>query len=221
MQDILQRIAACIERGKASLKSLYPPDMKGQEGVAELTEKALKEGISAQDVLNKGLIFGMHSIGEKFSRGDVFIPDLLIAAQAMNAAMELLRPRFESGEIHHKGTFIIGTVSGDLHDIGKNIVKIVMEGAGWEVTDLGTDTSTESFMKAIKNSPGALVGMSALLTTTMLNMEKSVRDIHVKYPHVKVIIGGAPITENFRKDIGADLYFPDPNKLVEYFKAGN
>lgn len=221
MDDILQRISLCIERGKASLKSLYPPDMKGQEGVAELTEKALKEGISAQDVLNKGLIIGMHSIGEKFSRGEVFIPDLLIAAQAMNTAMELLRPRFESGEIHHKGTFIIGTVSGDLHDIGKNIVKMVMKGAGWEVIDLGTDTSTERFIKAIKKSPGALVGMSALLTTTMLNMEKSVRDIHEKYPHVKVIIGGAPITENFRKNIGADVYFPDPNKLVEYLKEGN
>jgi len=221
MQDILERIAVCIERGKASVQSLYPSDMKGQEGAGELTERALKGGISAREVLNKGLIVGMFNIGERFSRGEAFIPDLLIAAQSMNVSMELLKPYFESGELIHKGAFIIGTVSGDLHDIGKNIVKMVIKGAGWKAVDLGTNASTEKFIKAIKQEPDALVGMSALLTTTMLNMEKSVREIHTEYPHVKVIIGGAPVTDDFKEKIGANAYFPDPNRLVDYLRAGN
>jgi len=218
MDDIFRRIAYCIERGKSSQQALYPPDMRGQAGAAEWTEKALEAEIPASEILDKGLVIGMHNIGEKFSKGEAFIPDLLIAAQAMNAAMEMLKPYFDSGETHYKGTFVIGTVAGDLHDIGKNIVRMVMEGAGWKVIDLGTNVSTENFLKAIDEYPGPLVGMSALLTTTMVNMEKSVREIKANSPQVKIFIGGAPVTDSFSTKIGADAYFPDPHELVDYLK---
>lgn len=216
MEAILEKVALCVERGKADSNSPYPTDMKGQQGAAELTQKALEIGIPPNDILSKGLIVGMHKIGEKFSEGKAFIPDLLIAAKAMNTAMEHLKPFFESGEAQHKGKFIIGTVAGDLHDIGKNIVRIVMEGNGWEVIDLGTNVSTEKFNNAVEQHHGCVVGLSCLLTTTMINMEKTVKKIKLTHPKVLVIVGGAPITEEFSKKIQADAYFPDPHSLVDY-----
>ncbi len=216
MEEILDRLAMCVERGKVDEKSPYPPDMKGQPGAAELTKQALDSGIPPQEILNKSLMVGMRKIGDKFGSGEAFVPDLMIAAKAMTAAMVLIKPFFSSGEAQHKGTFIIGTVSGDLHDIGKNIVKMVLEGAGWNVIDLGTDVSPEKYLAAVDQHPTATVGMSALLTTTMLNMEKSVKTIKLKYPAVKIIIGGAPVTDDFRQKIGADAYFSSPHPLPDY-----
>jgi len=161
MEDLLKQLAVCIERGKVDKNAAYPPDMKDQEGASELTAKLLEQGISANDILKKSLMVGMNGVGDRFSQGKAFIPDLLIAAKAMNAAMVHLKPYFESGEAKHRGTMILGTVSGDLHDIGKNIVRMVLEGDGWKVVDLGVDVSTDKFLTALDENPDAHVGMSA------------------------------------------------------------
>jgi 5-methyltetrahydrofolate--homocysteine methyltransferase len=135
----------------------------------------------------------------------------------MNASMEHLKPYFESGEVKHRGTMVIGTVSGDLHDIGKNLVKMVMKGDGWNVVDLGVDVSPEKFSDAVDDNPGCIVGLSALLTTTMLNMEGTVKLIREKSPDTKIFIGGAPVSQQFCDKIGADGYYPDPHGLVHHF----
>ncbi|GAB4363178.1 MAG: corrinoid protein [Calditrichia bacterium] len=218
VEEIFKKLAYVIERGKVDAESVYPPDMRGQEGAIELTRLALEEGISATEILTKGLMVGMRAIGDKFGRGEAFIPDLMIAAKAMNAATVILRPHFESGEEAQKGIFIIGTVSGDLHDIGKNIVKMILEGAGFKVVDLGTDVSTQKFLEAVEAHPRAAVGMSALLTTTMQNMEKSVQEIKKRFPKQIIVIGGAPVTEEFCRKIGADAYFPSPHSLPDYLE---
>ncbi|HOZ49529.1 MAG TPA: corrinoid protein [Candidatus Hydrogenedentes bacterium] len=216
MADLLAQIATCIERGKVNAASPYPPDMKGQDGANELVRKALDEGILPDDVLQKGLVVGMNSIGQKFSENKVFVPDLLMAAKAMQAGMAHLKPFFESGAAHHKGTFICGTVQGDLHDIGKNLVCMVVEGGGYKVIDLGVDVSSEKFVAALEANPGAVIGMSALLTTTMVNMEKTTKLVKEKDPSTKVIVGGAPLTDEFAKKIGADAYSPDPQGAVKF-----
>ncbi|MFZ0391595.1 MAG: cobalamin-dependent protein, partial [Calditrichia bacterium] len=162
------------------------------------------------------LMPGMRRVGERFGCGEAFIPDLMIAAKAMNSATQLLRPHFESGEAPQKGTFVIGTVAGDLHDIGKNIVKMILQGAGWKVVDLGNDVSTEKFLEAAAKYPGSPVGLSALLTTTMTNMENTVREIKERYPETLIVIGGAPVTESFRLRIGADAFFQSPHNLPDY-----
>jgi len=216
MSEILEKLAICIERGKADKDSPYPPDMKGEDGASELAKQALDSSISANDILQKGLMVGMHNIGEKFSKGEAFIPELLISARAMNAAMDHLKPYFESGEAQHKGTFVVGTVAGDLHDIGKNIVRMVLEGDGWKVIDLGVDTSTEKFAAAVDEDPNRIVGLSALLTTTMVNMEDTVKQIKDKHPQTKIYIGGAPVSNEFSEKINADGYFPDPHSLVKH-----
>jgi len=216
MPELLEQIAYCIERGKVNAKSPYPPDMREQDGADELVKRALAEGIKPDDVLGKGLVIGMSRVGQKFSENKVFVPDLLMSAKAMSAGMAHLKPFFESGEAHRKGTFIVGTVQGDLHDIGKNLVAMVVEGAGWEVVDLGVDVSPEKFLNAVKEKPGAVVGLSALLTTTMVNMEKTVSLVKTEAPGTKVIVGGAPLTQEFASKIGADAYSPDPQGAVNY-----
>jgi len=219
MADLLERIATCIERGKVNATSPYPPDMKGQEGADELVKHALDAGTAPDDVLSKGLIVGMGRVGQKFSENKVFVPDLLMAAKAMSAGMAHLKPFFESGQAHHKGTFIVGTVQGDLHDIGKNLVAMVIEGGGWKVVDLGVDVSAEKFLKAVKDNKGAVVGLSALLTTTMINMEKTVKLVKDQVPGTKVIVGGAPLTAEFAKKIGADAYSPDPQGALNFLNS--
>lgn len=216
MSDILQQIALCVERGKVNEASPYPPDMKGQPGADELTAQALAEGIAPDDVLQQALITGMSVIGQKFSENKVFIPDMLMAAKAMKAAMAHIKPYFESGQAHHRGTIVLGTVQGDLHDIGKNIVAMVMEGGGWNVVDLGVDVGADKFVAALDTFPGAAVGLSALLTTTMVNMEKVIKAVREKRPETRVVVGGAPLTAEFAKKIGADLYSPDPQGALEF-----
>jgi methanogenic corrinoid protein MtbC1 len=139
-----------------------------------------------------------------------------MSAKAMSTAMGHLKPFFQSGDVKRKGTFIIGTVAGDLHDIGKNLVAMMIEGNGWEVIDLGTDVKSEKFIEAIKGHSGSYVGLSALLTTTMVNMEKIAKDIRSETLDVKILIGGAPVNDEFRVKIGADFYSPDPQGAVEY-----
>lgn len=219
MQSLLNQIALCVERGKADADSSYPPDMQGEEGASELAARALSTGVPADRVLAEGLIPGMHAVGEKFSAGTAFIPELLIAAKAMTAAMEHLRPYFESGEARHRGTFVVGTVAGDLHDIGKRIVAMVMEGNGWKVVDLGTNVAAETFLGEVGNHPGCVVGLSSLLTTTMPTMEATVQTLKARHPEVRVFVGGAPITAEFSDRIGADGYFPDPHGLVEHIRG--
>lgn len=215
MNDILEQIALCVENGKINLKSPYPPAMKGQLGADELTIQALDDGISPTDVLSKGLIVGMARIGVKFRENKVFVPQVLMSAKAMNGAMAHLKKYFLDGSVKRKGKLIIGTVEGDLHDIGKNLVSMIAEGNGYEVIDLGVDVSADKFIEAIKMNPGAFVGMSALLTTTMANMEKINRMIKSQYPDVITCVGGAPLNNEFAKKIGADYYTDEPQALVE------
>lgn len=216
MKELLEQIAHCVEYGKINLASPYPPDMKGKEGADELTKKAIDEGVDPDDVLKKGLVVGMEKIGVKFRANKVFVPQVLMSAKAMGTAMEHLKPFFQSGDVVRKGVFVIGTVAGDLHDIGKNLVSMMVEGSGFEVVDLGTDVSSDKFIEAIKEHPGCYVGLSALLTTTMVNMEKIVNDIKASLPDTPVLIGGAPVTEEFKEKIKADYYSPDPQGAVEY-----
>ncbi len=216
MNELLEQLAICIERGKVNLQSPFPVDLKGQEGADELTKRAIENSIPAEVILNESLMVGMQKVGDKFEEGKAFIPDMLIAAKAMNAAMVHLKPFFESGEVELKGDFIIGTVAGDLHDIGKNIVRMVLTGGGWNVIDLGTDVKAEKFVATLKEYPNAFIGMSALLTTTMMQMEVTTKAIKEVSPATKVFVGGAPLSQEFSDRIGADGYFPDPNKFVKY-----
>ena len=214
--EILEQLALCIELGKSDKNFPHPENLRGQNGASELTRQALDNGINPNDILNKALMVGMERIGQKFSEGKAFIPNLLIAAKAMYASMEHLKPYFEKGDAKHKGTMVIGTVAGDLHDIGKNLVKMVMEGNGWKVVDLGTNVTAEQFLTSVQSNTGCIVGLSALLTTTMLNMEKTVKMLKEHDKNVKVFVGGAPVSESFALKIGADKYFPDPHSLVKY-----
>ena len=216
MNEILQQLSLCIEKGRVNKDSNYPPDMKGMPGAVELTQQALNNGVSAQDVLNLGFLPGMKVVGDKFKVGAIFLPEVLISAKAMSSSMELLKPYFKSGEINYKGKVIMGTVAGDLHDIGKNIVKMVLEGGGWQVVDLGINVNAEKFIYAIKSNSAKFVGLSAMLTTTMQNMNEIVQKIKSEIRDVTVIIGGAPVSKKFADSINADEYFPDPQGMLDY-----
>ncbi len=219
MNAIVKEIAVCVERGKVDVKSPHPPELKGKEGADELTVKALKFGQSPKTILTEGLIAGMSVVGEKFRRNEIYLPDVLMSARAMTAAMNHIRPYFSSGDVQHKGKIILGTVQGDLHDIGKKIVGMFFEGGGWNVIDLGVDVGAEKYLAAIEEHNPEAIGLSALLTTTMVNMEKITKVVKKKYPDVKVLIGGAPITEEYKNKIGADIYSPDPQGALEYLNS--
>lgn len=191
MNEILTRLSRCVELGKIDKLSPYPPDMKGQDGADELAKMALDNGIKPDAILEEALIPAMAIVGNRFSRKEIYVPQMLMAAKAMNGAMKHIKPFFQSGETKRKGKFIIGTVAGDLHDIGKNLVAMMVEGGGWEVIDLGVDVSAEKFLNALGENPGAIIGLSALLTTTMENMKKTVTLVKEKHPASKILIGGA------------------------------
>jgi methanogenic corrinoid protein MtbC1 len=218
MENILERLAYCVENGKINKTSPYPPSMKDQDGADELARQALDEGIRPDEILENALIVAMANVGNRFSRKEIYVPQMLMAAKAMNSAMAHLKPFFQSGETKRKGKFIIGTVSGDLHDIGKNLVAMMIEGGGWEVIDLGVDVGAEKFLKALDDNPGALIGLSALLTTTMENMKKIVSAVKEKHPDSKILVGGAPVTMDYCSKIGADFYSPDPQGAVNYLR---
>lgn len=215
MEELLARIAECVEVGKINKATPFPPKMKGMDGAEELTLQALDAGIAPSDILTRGLIAGMEKIGVKFKNNQVFVPQVLMSAKAMSTAMKHLKQFFNDGSVQRRGQFIIGTVEGDLHDIGKNLVAMMVEGNGYEVIDLGVDVKTEQFIDAVKAHPGAYVGMSALLTTTMVNMEQINAALKQEFPHIVTFIGGAPVTQEFAQKIGADYYTDGPQELVE------
>jgi len=216
MNELLEKLHEAVELGKADQKSPFPSQLKGQDGAMELTIKAIETGVSPQEILELALIPAMDKVGKKFSENKIFVPQMLMSARAMGASMLQLKPFFTSGEIKTKGTFIIGTVKGDLHDIGKNLVAMMVEGSGWSVIDLGVDVSSEKYIQAVIENPGAVVALSALLTTTMVNMGQIVADIKANNPKTFIFIGGAPVNNEFCKRIGADAYTPDPQGVVEY-----
>lgn len=199
-------------------KDLYAGDV---DAVRTATEKALADGMSAQEILNDGLIAGMDQVGYDFKAGDLFIPEVLIAARAMHAGLEVLRPILTESGAPTMGKLAIGTVAGDLHDIGKNLVSMMMEGAGFEVIDLGTDVSAEEFVAAVRDQGAQLLGMSALLTTTMTSMRTTIEALVEAglRDQVKVMIGGAPVTADLAKQIGADAYAADAASAVDTARA--
>jgi methanogenic corrinoid protein MtbC1 len=214
--NILEKLLEAVESGKVDQKSPYPLHLKGMDGSFELTREAIHSGIPPQKILEESLIPAMGRVGVKFAENKIFVPQMLMSARAMNASMIQLKPFFTSGEIQSKGTFIIGTVKGDLHDIGKNLVAMMVEGGGWTVVDLGVDVGSDRFLEALENNPGATVGLSALLTTTMINMGEIVSSVKAQKPGTVVLVGGAPVNDDFCRKIGADFYAPDPQKAVEY-----
>jgi methanogenic corrinoid protein MtbC1 len=219
MDPLITKLSEAVEFGKVDKNSPFPPQMKDQDGADELTSQALANGVAPSDVLTEALVPAMDRVGQKFSENKIFVPQMLMSAKAMGAAMRHLKPFFQSGDVVTKGTFIIGTVKGDLHDIGKNLVAMMVEGGGWTIVDLGVDVNEDAFSQAVSENPGAVVGLSALLTTTMANMEEIVKKIKDTHPDTKILVGGAPLSDEFRSKIGADFYSPDPRGAVEYLKG--
>ena len=216
MNQLIDQISECVENGKVNLSSPYPPQMKGQPGADELTRQALEEGVTPGDVLNLALVPAMNNVGQKYTENKIFVPQMLLSAKAMSASMAHLKPFFQSGEIKRKGVLIMGTVMGDLHDIGKNLCCMMVEGAGWEVIDLGVDVKPEKFIATLDSHPKAVVGLSALLTTTMVNMGTIISSIRQKYPETKVAVGGAPVNNDFAASIGANGYGKDPQEFINW-----
>ena len=203
----------------ADLKALADAIIKGDQNTAvEITRSALEEGTPAESVLNEGLVAGMDVVGSRFKKNEVYIPEVLISARAMKMAMEILEPELAKAGVEPVGRLVIGTVQGDLHDIGKNLVAMMLKGAGFEVIDIGVDVGPEKFIEQAKSAGAHLVGMSALLTTTMPGMEKTVKALREAGLPAKVMIGGAPVTQDYADRIGADGYAPDSASAVDVAK---
>jgi len=204
MADILEKIALNLYDGEA-------------EEVAALVQKALDQGMAPDEVLSGGLIAGMDEVGKDFKAGDLFVPEVLVAARAMHAGMGVLRPLLAESGVPSTGKYIIGTVQGDLHDIGKNLVKMMLEGAGFETIDLGVDVRPDAFVDAVREHQPEVVGMSALLTTTMVQMKAIIEALEEAglRSSVKIMVGGAPVTAAFAEEIGADAYAPDAASAVD------
>jgi 5-methyltetrahydrofolate--homocysteine methyltransferase len=204
----------------ADLKNLYQAVLDGdQASAATLTKQALDDGVSPDMILNQGLISAMDTVGDLFSKNEIYIPEMLIAARAMKSAMEILEPQLLKAGVEPVGKFVIGTVSGDLHDIGKNLVAMMMKGAGFDVIDLGVDVPKEKFIEQAKKTKPHLIGLSTLLTTSMPSMEEIVQAVKDAGLAVKVMVGGAPVTDGFAKKIGADGYAPDAAAAVIVAKS--
>ncbi len=202
--SVLENLSTNLINGKA-------------DEVKKFTEQALEEGISPRDVLNKGLLTGMTEVGRRFKNNEFYVPEVLIAARAMKAGMQILKPKLSETGVEPVAKVALGTVKGDLHDIGKNLVGMMLEGGGFEVVDLGVDVAPEKYVDAAKNQGVNVIGMSALLTTTMLNMKETVKaldDANLR-DKVKVIIGGAPVTNSYADEIGADGYAADAATAVD------
>ncbi|HHS13847.1 MAG TPA: cobalamin-binding protein [bacterium] len=206
-RQLLHEIAVQCEKGDA-------------DAVRSLTVEAL-EHCSAESILNQGLMSGMECIGVKFKNNEVFIPEVLIAARAMKAGMAVLKPRLAEARVASKGKILMGTVKGDLHDIGKNIVSMLLQGAGFEVVDMGTDVGVETIIQMIRETEPQILGLSALLTTTMICMEDVIKGLEKAglRDRIKVIIGGAPITQAYADEIGADGYAPDAAVSVDLVRG--
>jgi 5-methyltetrahydrofolate--homocysteine methyltransferase len=198
MSELLEQMSENLMKGKA-------------KDVAELVEKALAEGLEPSAILNEGLLSGMGIIGARFKKNEVYVPEVLIAARAMKAGMTILQPQLVAQGVEPKGVAVVGTVKGDLHDIGKNLVCMMLEGAGFKVVDAGIDVEPEKFVEVARENKAGVVGISALLTTTMTNMKAAVDAIKASDigATTKVIIGGAPVTQSFADEINADGYAAD------------
>lgn len=190
-----------------------------QDEVKRLTQEALDEGIGPQQVLTDGLIKGMERVGVKFKNNEIYVPEVLIAARAMKSGMEILKPKLAEAGVEPVAKVCVGTVRGDLHDIGKNLVVMMMEGAGFEVVDLGIDVKPEAFVEAAKKESPQLMGMSALLTTTMPAMKETIAALKAEGLKVKTIVGGAPLTKKYADEIGADGYAADAASAVDEAKT--
>ncbi|MBM3144143.1 MAG: cobalamin-binding protein [Chloroflexi bacterium] len=204
MSNILERMQKDLYAGKVA-------------EVEAATRQALDQGLGAQEILNKGLIGGMEVVGRDFKAGDLFIPEVLMCAKAMHSGLEVLRPLLAEAGAASMGKIVIGTVAGDLHDIGKNLVSMMLQGAGFEIIDLGADVKPERFVQAVRDESPDMIGMSAMLTTTMPSMKSTItalKEAGIR-DKVKVIIGGAPVTSKFAQDIGADSYAPDAGAAVD------
>ena len=204
MNEILNEISENLQKGRAKV-------------VVELVEKALADGVAAGDILNDGLMAGMDIIGTKFKNNEVFVPEVLVAARAMNKGVEILKPHLAADGVKAKGVAVIGTVKGDLHDIGKNLVKMMMEGKGFEMHDLGVDVSAEQFLEAAREHNASVICVSALLTTTMGEMKNVVDAVKASdmADKITVMIGGAPVTQAFCDQIGAGCYTQDAASAAE------
>ncbi len=204
MSELLGKMAESLIAGKV-------------DEVSELTQQALDANITSKDILEKGLLAGMDVVGKRFKANEMFIPEVLRCAKCMHGAMEILRPLLAETGVETAGTFVIGTVKGDLHDIGKNLVGMMFEGAGFKVVDLGIDLAPATFVEAIKEHNANLFGMSALLTTTMPKMGETINAIKEAgiRDQVKIMIGGAPVTREFAKEIGADAYASNAASAVD------
>jgi 5-methyltetrahydrofolate--homocysteine methyltransferase len=204
MTDILSRISDALQQGD-------------DQQVATLTSEALRSGLVAGEILDRGLVAGMNVVGERFRVRDIFLPDVLLAARAMYAGLGLLKPHLASAGVASRGKIVIGSVQGDLHDIGKNLVGILLKGAGFEVIDLGHDVAPEAFVEAAESQGAPLIGMSALLTTTMPRMREVVDLVRRRGlgGRIRTIVGGAPVNSGFAREIGADDYACDAATAVE------
>jgi 5-methyltetrahydrofolate--homocysteine methyltransferase len=219
--ELLNKIALNVVQGRVEAEDEgFDEGFEGQPAVTELVEKALGNGISAIDIMVKGLTDSMSVVGEKFEKGEYLIPDMLAAAEAVGAGMDILNPHLVRDGVESKGKFVIATVAGDLHDIGKNIVAIMLKGAGYEVIDLGVDATTDKIVRAVQDHEAGFVGLSALLTTTMRNMREVIERLEAEglKERVKVLIGGAPTSAEFAREIGADAYCTDAFAAIDILK---
>lgn len=204
----------------ADLKVLAEAVMRGDQSTAvEVVTQAVADNMPAKEILEDGLISAMAVVGDKFSKNEIYIPEMLIAARAMKSAVEILEPELVKAGVEPIGTAVVGTVQGDLHDIGKNLVAMMLKGAGFDVVDAGVDVGPEQFVEKAKSSGATVVGLSALLTTTMPSMEGIVKALRESGIGVKIMIGGAPITQGYADKIGADGYAADAATAVDLAKS--
>ena len=207
MEELLEKMANELIAGK-------------QDEVIKLAQEALDKGVAAKEILDNGLLAGMDVVGQRFKAGDMFIPEVLLCARCMHGAMDILKPLLSEGDAAGAGTYLIGTVEGDLHDIGKNLVSMMLQGAGFKVVDLGTNITAQQFVDAVKEHNPQVIGMSALLTTTMPKMEETIaalKEAGIR-DQVKIMAGGAPVTQDFVEKIGADAYGANAASAVEKAK---
>jgi len=221
-KDIIATIKENVIQGRKTQKDVGIDDrFAGTPGVVELVQQALEKNISPQVIITEGLTAGMQVVGEKFSTKEYFIPDMLASAEAVGAAMDIMKPVLESANVETKGKFAIATVKGDIHDIGKNIVAILLKGAGYEVHDLGTDVPTEKVVEFVREEKPGYLGLSALLTTTMTEMGMVIKALEESELRnsIKVLIGGAAVSDEFAQEIGADAYCADAFDAVRVLEG--
>ena len=221
-EDIISLIQESVIQGRITKDDEGMDEgMIGQPGVTELVEKALASGLGIQNIITKGLSGGMDIVGQKFEAGEYFIPDMLASAEAVSAAMDILQPRLAASDIKTKGTIIVATVKDDLHDIGKNIVSILLRGAGYTVRDLGNNVNAQVIVDAVREEKPQFLGLSALLTSTMARMAVVIQMLEQNglRDQIKIIVGGAPVSEEFARSIGADGYGADGFQAVAVVEA--